>query len=258
LSKVFSADGTAIAYHRSGAGQPVILVGGAFNDAQSSAPLAELLARQLTVVIFDRRGRGASADTPPYAVAREVEDIAALIDGLGGQARLCGFSSGAILAFEAAAAGLDIPGLAMFEPPFRPPGSPQLPPDYLEQMVSLTAAGRNGDAVAYFMAKAVGLPPDAVGQMRRRPSWPAMAALAPTAVYDGILVGDASVPVPRLAALTTSALLLDSSGSAPWLHAATAATAAALPNATHRTLDGTFHHIPPDILAPVLAAFFLP
>lgn len=258
MDKVISADGTVIAYQRYGDGQPVILIGGAFNDAASSAALAEALASRMTAVTFDRRGRGASGDTLPYAIAREVEDIAALVAVLGGQACLCGHSSGSILAFEAAAAGVAIPKLVMFEPPFRLPTSPQLPPDYDEQMTAFTASGRNGDAVAYFMTKAVGLSPDAIDQMRKAPHWPALEALAPSAVYDGLLVGDGSVPVTRLSAVTVPALVLDSTGSAPWLRNAAVAVAEALGNATHRSLDGTFHQIPPETLAPVVAEFLLP
>jgi pimeloyl-ACP methyl ester carboxylesterase len=258
LDKVTSADGTPIAYQRSGDGPPVILVGGAFNDARSSASLATALAPHLTAITFDRRGRGASGNTLPYAIAREVEDIAALIAGAGGRAGVCGHSSGSILCFEAAAAGLPITGLAMFEPPFRPPGSPAAPPDYLDRMTELTSTGRNGEAVEYFMTQGVGLSPGVVAQMRNAPHWPALEALAPSAVHDGYLVGDGTIPLARLAAITLPTLVLDSTGSAPWLRNASVATADALPNATHRSLDGTFHQIPPEILAPVLTEFFLP
>jgi pimeloyl-ACP methyl ester carboxylesterase len=257
VNTVLSADGTPLAYQRSGDGPPVILVGGSFHDARSAAALAQALASRMTVVAFDRRGRGGSGDTPPYEVAREVEDIAALIAGVGGQACVCGFSSGAILGFEAAEAGLPIPKLAMFEPPFRLPAGPQLPPGYLAQMIALTSAGRNADVIEYFMIHAMGLPAGAVTQMRRAPAWAAMAALAPSAVYDGILVGDGSLPAARLAALTVPTLVLDSTASPPWLRNASAATAGAIPGAARLSLDGTFHDIPPDTLAPALAGFFL-
>jgi pimeloyl-ACP methyl ester carboxylesterase len=257
-SKVTSADGTPIAYQRSGEGPPVILVGGAFNDARSSAPLASALAPQITAITYDRRGRGASGDTSPYAIAREVEDIAALIAEAGGQAGVCGHSSGSVLCFEAVAAGLPITRLAMFEPPYRPPGGPAAPPDYLDRMIELTTTGRNGEAVEYFMTQGVGLSADVVAQMRNAPHWPTLEALAPSAVHDIYLVGDGSVPVTRLAALTVPTLVLDSTGSAPWLRKAAAATADAVPNATHRSLTGSFHQIPPETLAPVLTEFFLP
>lgn len=257
VDKVTSVDGTVLACHRSGDGPPAILVSGAFNAAQAMIPLARALAPRMTAIAFDRRGRGASGDTPPYAVAREIEDLAALIAAVGGEACLYGHSSGAILAFEAAAAGLPVSRLVMFEPPYRLPAGPQLPPGYHERMAALVSAGQHGEAVSYFMIHAVGLPAAAVSQLRRGPQWAAMEALAPSAVYDGLVVGDASVPAARLAALTVPTLTLDSQGSAPWLRATAAAVADIVPGHHHRSLDGTFHQVPPDALAPVLAGFFL-
>ena len=256
MSKVISADGTPISYQRRGAGPPVILIGGALNDQMSSAPLAAALAPRLTAIGYDRRGRGASGDTPPYAVEREIEDLAALIAEAGGQAGVCGFSSGSVLALEAVAAGLPIGRLGLFEPPFRLPDGPQLPPDYQEQVRRLVTGGRLGEAVEYFMTSAVGLSAEAVTQMRRSPAWPGLERLAPTIMYDGWLLLDPALPLARLAAITVPALVLDSTASAPWLRDSARATAAALPRASHRSLAGTFHQIPPEVLAPVLADFF--
>jgi Alpha/beta hydrolase family len=255
MSTVSSADGTSIAYHRQGAGPPVILVGGALHDAQSAAPLAAALAPLMTAVSYDRRGRGASGDTPPYAVRREVEDLAALIGDLGGQACLFGFSSGAVLALEAAAAGLAVPKMVLFEPPFRLPAAPELPDGYQEHLAGLIGAGQRGEAVEYFMTRAVGLRAGAMSLLRQLPSWPGLEALAPTVVYDGLVMRGHRLPTARLAALSTPALVLDSTGSAPWMRAAARATAAALPGGIHRSLDGTFHLLTPPVLAPVLAGF---
>jgi pimeloyl-ACP methyl ester carboxylesterase len=117
MNTVTSPDGTTIAYDQSGEGPPVILVGAAFNDRQTTAPLAAALAPHFTAVSYDRRGRGDSTDTAPYAIEREVEDLGSLIGALGGSANAFGHSSGAALALEAAASGLAISGLAAFEPP---------------------------------------------------------------------------------------------------------------------------------------------
>jgi pimeloyl-ACP methyl ester carboxylesterase len=117
MNTVASPDGTTIAYDQSGEGPPVILVGAAFNDRQTTAPLAAALAPHFTAVSYDRRGRGDSTDTAPYAIEREVEDLGSLIGALGGSANAFGHSSGAALALEAAASGLAISGLAAFEPP---------------------------------------------------------------------------------------------------------------------------------------------
>jgi alpha-beta hydrolase superfamily lysophospholipase len=117
MATVTSKDGTTIAFDRFGDGPPVILVCGGSTDRMSNASLAAMLAPDFTVFNYDRRGRGDSGDTPRYAVQREFEDLEAVIDGAGGSAYLYGTSSGAALALEAAASGLPISKLALWEPP---------------------------------------------------------------------------------------------------------------------------------------------
>ena len=119
-SYVTSIDGTQIAFDRIGHGPPVVVVSGIFCDRQRTQSLAEQLAGQLSVINYDRRGRGESGDTAPYAVEREVEDLRALITEAGGAASVYGHSSGAGLALHAAAGGLPITRLVLHEPPYRP------------------------------------------------------------------------------------------------------------------------------------------
>ena len=166
LQRVTSKDGTSIAFDRMGDGPPVILVCGGSVDRMSNAPLAELLASDLTVLNYDRRGRGDSGDTLPYAVEREVEDIDALVMEAGGSAFLYGTSSGAALALEAAANGLPIMKLALWEPPFILDETARPPADQVAQYDTMIAAGRRGDAAEFFMAKVVGLPPEFVAYAR--------------------------------------------------------------------------------------------
>jgi pimeloyl-ACP methyl ester carboxylesterase len=256
METVTSADGTAIAYEVRGEGPTVVLVGGAFNDRNSPADLAEALSRRYTTVTYDRRGRGDSGDTAPYAVDREIEDLVAIIAVVGSPARLYGNSSGGVLAMRAAAAGVPVERLAILEPPFRVDGAPPLPHRYRETLVELTAEARHSDAVEYFLTRAVGLPPEAVEQTRRSPAWPAMQRMAPTLVYDTDVTGDGGLPVALLAEVVTPTLVLGSASSAPWLRAAASAVAAALPHAEHRSLAGALHSVPPDVLAPALAEFF--
>jgi pimeloyl-ACP methyl ester carboxylesterase len=254
---VTSADGTTIGFERRGQGPPVILVAGALNDRSTAEPLATHLATDFTVYSYDRRGRGDSGDTPPYAVAREIEDLAALIAEAGGAACLYGVSSGAMLAFETAAAGQPVSRLAMFEPPYAVAGAPaSVSTDMSSRIAELLAAGRRGDALEYFMSEAVGLPPDTVAGMRGSPMWQGMVALAPTLAYDTAISGDGSLPAQRMASVTVPTLVLDSAESHGWLRQAAEAVAEALPNGRHRSLPGQFHQIPPDMLAPVLAGFF--
>jgi pimeloyl-ACP methyl ester carboxylesterase len=261
MNKVTSSDGTAIAFDRSGTGPAVILVGGALSDLSAAAPLVPLLAPRFTVFAYDRRGRGASGDTAPYAVEREVEDIGALVDEAGGSAFLFGHSSGAVLALEAAARGLSVTKLALYEPPFIVDDSrPPLPDDYVARLSELVAAGRRGEAVEYFMTTAVGVPADVVAQMRHDPMWQATERLAHTLAYDFAIMGDTMsgnpLPTERWASATLPTLVMDGGKSPPYQRHAVQALVDALPDARRRTLDGQDHGAAPAVLAPVLAEFF--
>src|SRR2546421_1143459 len=184
MRTVISKDGTAIAFDQSGHGPALILVAAATATRLAEAALAATLAPHFTMFAYDRRGRGDSGDTAPYAVEREVEDLDALIVEAGGLASVFGTSSGAILALEAAAHGLAITKLALWEPPFSvDDDGPQRHKEYATRLAELLAAGRRGDAVALFM-KQVGLPPEFVAQARNAPWWSATEDLAHTLAYD--------------------------------------------------------------------------
>ncbi|MEV4481272.1 alpha/beta fold hydrolase [Micromonospora coxensis] len=247
-----SADGTTIAYERSGEGPAIVLVGGAFNDRSTTRELAAALAADFTVLGYDRRGRGDSGDTTPYAVEREIEDLAAVIEAAGGTAYVYGLSSGAILAALATAAGLPVTGLALFEPPFQVGAYAGSRTAIAPKLAELVAAGRRGDAVECFLIEAVGVPADEVRGMREQPMWPWMEMLAPTLVYDCTVTGDGTLPAERLAAITVSTVVVDSTGSPDWLRAAARAAAEAVPGARHLSLEGGFHEVPADRLAPQL------
>jgi pimeloyl-ACP methyl ester carboxylesterase len=259
VNKVVSSDGTTIAFDRSGEGPPVIVVGGAFIERSHPAVtgLAALLAPDFTVYNYDRRGRGDSGDTAPYAVEREVEDLQALIREAAGPAFVFGLSSGAALALEAAASGLAITKLAVYEPPFtvddsRPPG----PRDFAVQLTGLISAGRRGDAVEFFMTKGMGMPAEFVAPMRNAPMWPALEVLAHTLVYDTAVMGDNSLPAERMAAVTVPTQVMNGENSTPWLRHAARVTADALPHGRHHTLEGQDHVVDPAALAPALKEFF--
>ena len=261
MSEVRSKDGTPIAFDRSGAGPPLIVVLGALNDRSSAAPFAEALGPNFTLYAYDRRGRGDSGDTPPYAVDREVEDIDALISEAGGSAVVYGHSSGAVLALEAAARGLAIPKLALYEPPFIVDDSrPSLPGNYVATLQELASSGRRGDAVAYFMTAGVGLPAEMADQMRGAPMWPALEELAPTLVYDGIIMGDTmsgrALPSEWAISVTVPTLVMDGGASPAWQRNAVRALADLLPHAQGRSLEGQDHDVAPEVLAPVLVEFF--
>jgi pimeloyl-ACP methyl ester carboxylesterase len=256
-----SKDGTVIAFDRSGEGPALILVGGATADRSGAVEIAGVLAKDFTVYAYDRRGRGESGDTLPYAVEREIEDIDALIAEAGGSAFVFGGSSGAVLALRAAAAGLAIPKLAVYEPPFIVDGSrPMLPSDYVTHLNELIAEGRRGDAVEYFMTAAVLVPPEMVAGMRNAPMWPGMERVAHTVPYDGAIMGDTMSgrpePIRRFAAVTVATLVMDGGASPDWMRHGVQALVAVLPDARYRTLAGQDHGPASAVLAPELVSFF--
>jgi pimeloyl-ACP methyl ester carboxylesterase len=255
---VTSADGTAIAYERSGSGPALVLVDGAlcYRAAGPMRPLADLLRDSFTVHTYDRRGRGDSSDTRPYTVAREVEDLQAVIARAGGEACVYAISSGAALALATAAAGPGITKLALYEPPFMAEAeNGSRIKEYTERLTELLDAGRNGDAVALFMTT-IGVPAPVVAGIRAQPAWAAFETIAPTLGYDDQLLGDGHVPRDLASRIAVPALVLSGSASPPGLQQAAKATADALPTAGHRTLVGQTHDVVPNVLAPVLAEFF--
>jgi len=262
MSTVQSKDGTAIVFDRSGDGPPVILVDGAFcyRAVGPSKRLAELLAQQFTVFTYDRRGRGGSGDTAPYAVEREVEDLQALIEEAGGSAYVSGISSGAALALEAAARGSAITKLALYEAPFIVDDSrPPIPADIVSQLNELLTADRRGDAVRLFLRQ-MGAPRLIVALMRLLPVWSKLTGVAHTLPYDfTILAGkQAGTPLPagQWVEVTMPALVVVGGKSPAWFHHGTRALAQALPNADHRVLEGQMHNVKAKALAPLLAEFF--
>jgi pimeloyl-ACP methyl ester carboxylesterase len=256
VSTVTSADGTTIAFDRFGAGEPVIMSAGAFNDRSTTEPLGRALAAEFTVLNYDRRGRGDSGDSAAYAVEREIEDIAALLAAAGGEAALFGYSSGAVLALHAAASGLPISKLALYEPPFRTDETyPPLPGDLPHRLAELVSAGRRGEAVELYQTEAVRIPEEVVTQLRHAPFRPGLEAIAHTLAYDATIIGDLSLPTDTIASVRTPTLVMNGEESSPFMRAAASAVAGALPQGQLRSLAGQDHGIDPAAVAPVLAAF---
>lgn len=262
MNSVISRDGTRIAYDELGGGPPVILVGGAFNTRTfgPNKGLAPLLEEHFTVINYDRRGRGGSTDTAPYAVEREIEDLEALIEVSGGSAHVFGISSGAALALEAANSGLAIEKLALYEAPFIVDDSrAPVPDDYLPKLEGMLAADRRNDAIRLFLRQGVGVPAVFVAMMRMMPVWSKLKAVAPTIIYDATLVNDyrrgEPLPSDRWASLTLPTLVAVGGKSPEWMRNAMRELADVL-DAEHRTLEGQTHIVKADALAPVLVEFF--
>ena len=266
--RVTSRDGTTIAFDQQGEGRPLILVAAALSDRSDTAKLAALLAKHFTVINYDRRGRGESGNTEPYAVVREIEDLEALIEAAGGSAYVFGSSSGGVLALRAASSGANVTKVALFEPPFRLQDDDDVatpPTDSAARAGELIEAGRRNDAVKYFMTHDVGVPAPFLLVMRvmMRKMWSNMTAMAHTLPYDYALMED-SVDGKPLAGLewvcvTAPTLVMDGGKSPAKLRRPAQVLATVVPGAQLRTLDGQNHGVvmmAPKVIASTLVEFF--
>ncbi|WP_028047781.1 alpha/beta fold hydrolase [Cellulomonas sp. URHE0023] len=259
MTVLTSPDGTTIAYTRSGDGPPLILVDGAmcYRGAGPMDAMAALMQDAFTVYTYDRRGRGASADTLPYAVEREVEDLAALVEVAGGEAGVYAMSSGGALALATAAATPGIARLALYEPPYTAEAGLQDRADqYTTELTDALGENRRGDAVAAFMSY-VGVPAPVVAGLRAQPGWERFEAIAPTLAYDNALMGGSRIPRALTASIGVPGLVVTGGASPEFLQNAGSAVADALPAGAHATLAGQTHDLDASALAPVLREFFL-
>ncbi|MEI8406721.1 MULTISPECIES: alpha/beta fold hydrolase [unclassified Kribbella] len=254
---VVSADGTPIVLELYGDGRPaLVLVGGALNDRRTFIPLAKRLAGQFTVVTYDRRGRGDSGEVLPWAVEREIEDLAAVVDAAGGSAYALGVSSGAVLAAEAAVYGVPILGLLLIEPPFIIDDTrPRLAADFPARLQELVQQNRYGDATELFLVQAVEMPAEVLAPMRSAPLWKDLEALAPTLAYDVLVMGDFTIPDRWATALTVPTLVIDGGESRDWRRNTAQVVADLLPNGRRLTMDGHPHDVEPDVLGPIVERF---
>jgi pimeloyl-ACP methyl ester carboxylesterase len=253
---VRSSDGTEIAFDRLGAGPAVVIIGAGPTDRSANAPVAELLAARFTVFNYDRRARGDSGDTPPFSVDREYEDLAAVIKVAGGTACIFGTSGGGVIALEAAARGLGVAKLGLWEPPYVLDSEDVRPPaDYEAQLAIAVTEARPGDAVELFFTHAAGMPAEFVASLRDQPFWPAMEQLAQALVYDAAIMGDFRPPTERLATIGVPTLVVDG-GTTPWMSRTADAVSELVAGAQRRTLPGQPHNVDATAIAPVLIDFF--
>ena len=259
-----SADGTTIAYEVSGSGPALVLVDGAMchRELGPSRGMAAALAGSFTVCAYDRRGRGGSGPgSTTYTPEREVEDMVAVVEAVGGHAHVFSASSGAALALEAARQGAPLDRLIAYEAPFvvddtRPPNDPRLP----ERVQEMVDRGRRAEAVRTFL-RTVGVPSPVVALMHLMPAWRRMTAIAHTLPYDLSMVvpHQQGRPLPEgcYDAVTAPTLVLAGGRSPAWMRHAQAAVAAAVPDSRLETLPGQTHMIKPAAVAPVVTEFLL-
>ncbi|MEU3295648.1 alpha/beta hydrolase [Streptomyces longwoodensis] len=253
---LLSRDGTRIAYERAGRGHSVILVSGALSTGGTLAPLAAALAERFETVVYDRRGRGDSGDTAPYDVLREVEDLAALVETVGGEASLFGVSSGGALVLRALAEGLPVRRAVVYEVPyadFSPAGAEERAA-YTRDLTEALEQGRRGDAVELFL-RLTGMADDMIRGARQAPMWAALESVAPSLAHDDAVMGGGLVPRELLAPVGVPVLALAGGASPDWMQRAAHAVAEALPQGSSRILEGQTHVVDPDAVAPVLTEF---
>jgi pimeloyl-ACP methyl ester carboxylesterase len=261
IVKVRSSDGTPIAIEATGNDHPVVLIGGAFNDRSTTAGLTQVLAPYYRAVTYDRRGRGDSGDESlDYSVDREMEDLEAVIDHVGGTASLFGHSSGAVLALEAAIRHLPVDKVAAYEPPFVPEGSrPRPAPDVAERLARFVGADDRDGATALYQTEVIGLPSEMVEGMRQSGMWSFFTGLAHSLPYDYALF-EPGCPVPedRLGHIAVPTLVIAGSNTFPWLATAAQDVSGAIPGANYLSLQGQDHGVlqQPESLLTCLRKFF--
>jgi hypothetical protein len=260
MESVTSRDGTTIAYEMFGQGRPLITVCGATCDRALMRSTAQALGQHFATVNYDRRGRGDSGDTLPYAVDREIEDIAALIDEAGGPAHLYGHSSGAGLVLHAVAAGLPVDRFVLHDPPYSPDdaSSKEAARSFAQRIRGLLAEDRRAEAIETWF-RGTGVPDEMLEGMRTTPGWPGLVAFAPTLAYESAVMGDiehgGAVPEEVAARATRPGLVLVGSESPPFMMEVSRRLADLLPEGSHRVLEGQGHVVAPEVLAPVVAEF---
>ncbi|MFI0483248.1 alpha/beta fold hydrolase [Actinomadura sp. 9N215] len=259
MSTVISADGTAIAFERTGEGPPVVLVAGALCDRLATGPLAAELGRHFTVFGYDRRGRGDSGDTAPDTVQQEIEDLGALIAEAGGEAAVYGHSSGAALALHAAASGLPITGLVLHEPPFllqEDPEERERSRALLATIKELLAQDRPADAITAFLTP-TGMPQQLVDFMSQNPGTQASARTLPIDPFEVVSADSRGgrTPIEQARGVTVPTLVLCGGTSHSWMIETAEQIAAAMPDGRLQILPDQGHIVSPDVLAPALTDY---
>ena len=253
---VTSKDGTRIALDRLGEGPPLILIAGMFCDRRALQPMAELLSSEFCVFNYDRRARGDSEDTKPYAAEREIEDLAALIAGAGGTATVYGHSSGAGVALRAAAAGLPISKLILHEPPYGPDDedSKQQARELAEGIQIAISKDRRADAIRLFL-EASGMPAEMAEGASRDPN---MLAISPTMPYDLEIMGTGEggpIPEEVVRSISVPTLVIAGTASPQFFRDTAARIVVLLPAGTYSELEGQNHSPVAEASAPIVSDF---
>jgi pimeloyl-ACP methyl ester carboxylesterase len=240
MQTVISSDGTRIGFERSGRGEPLVLIHGSSTDRGRWRGILPLLEPDFTVYLVDRRGRGASADAPRYALEREAEDVLAVVESIGAPVTLLGHSYGGICALEAVPRTAAVRRLILYEPPI-PAGVEIYAPETLERLQALHDAGDRERLVTAFLTDVVRVPLEQLELMRSLPSWEARLDAAPTLFREVSATREYTFEPAEWSAVRVPALLVLGGDSPPFFAAATSVLEDALPDARVRVLAGQQH-----------------
>jgi pimeloyl-ACP methyl ester carboxylesterase len=260
VRQVTSQDGTRIAYETWGQGPALIAVAGTTCDRALMRSTAQAFGEYFATINYDRRGRGESGDTAPYAIDREIEDIAALINEAGGSAHLYGHSSGAALVLHTVAAGVPVERFVLHDPPYSPDdeSSQDAARAFALEIRDLLDQDKRAEAIEITF-RGTGMPDDMIAEMRQSPRWPGLIALAPTLAYDSAVMGDidrgGAIPEDLAVRATRPGLVLVGGESPPFMMEVSRRLAALLPAGNHRVIEGQDHVASPEVLAPMVAEF---
>ncbi|GIF72102.1 alpha/beta fold hydrolase [Asanoa siamensis] len=257
MHTVTSADGTTIAYEIVGAGEPVVVIGGGLNDRAMFTPFASILSDRFKVYNYDRRGRGDSGtgDAKRYTLEREVEDLAAVLDAVGEPSHVFANCTGGMIAIHAAAAGVPMMKLGMYEPPYNSPKATQEQMDQLEKFI---AEDRKEEAVTLFARDIVRfITPETLEHFKLHPAWQAFQTMAPSTIYDAIISAHhTNIPFSLLPQVTVPTLMLSGRDSSAAIQEACGIVAEGIPDCTLIRLEGEGHLFNQKTGAPIFADFF--
>lgn len=250
---VRSADGTTVAWEERGSGPRLVLVHGSVSDRTYWAPVLPALAGEVAAVCVDRRGRGASGDTEPYALAREAEDLVAVVDAFAEPVHLLGHSYGGVVALEAARIARNVASLTLYEPAI---GFADIPEEFIAQIEALIGAGLLDEATALMMGELVGLPADVLAELRAdTAAWQPMVDSVHTLLRELRTVTGFRFDAARYAGLDVPTVLLAGSASPPEMHVGVHLVHGAIAGSRVVPMEGVDHEAVttgPDVLVAAI------
>ena len=241
MDHLTSKDGVPIAYECSGTGPPLVLVHGSAADHTRWRPVLEKMEKYFTVYAMDRRGRGQSGDTEPYAIEHEYEDVAAVVDSISGPVNLLGHSFGALCALEASLKTLNLRKLILYEPPISTHIKKSYPPDAMDRINSCLHVGEGEKALLIFLQEIVGIPTSETNMLRSSPGWPSRVATAHTIPREEASVNFYIFDPERFSQMEIPTLLLLGAESPPFYSAAIETVKRSVPHSRIAMMPGQRH-----------------